>query len=81
MKYKIITNVECVKASVKYLSLESRLFETSDNSNQKPFHFTSQSTQFLERSFIFAKVRRFVCATYPLNEMGIILGPRSGLKL
>ena len=34
MKYKIITDVECVKASVKYLLLESRLFETSDNSNQ-----------------------------------------------
>ena len=27
MKYKIITNVESVKASVKYLLLESRLFE------------------------------------------------------
>ena len=57
MKYKIITNVEYVKASVKYLSLESRLFETSYNSNQKPFHFT-YSTQFLEISFIFTKVRK-----------------------
>ena len=36
VKYKIITNAECVKASVKYRMLESRLFETSDNSNQKP---------------------------------------------
>ena len=34
MKYKIITNVQYVKASVKYLLLESRLFEASDNSNQ-----------------------------------------------
>ena len=33
MKYEIITNVECVKAPVKYLLLESRLFETCDNSN------------------------------------------------
>ena len=47
MKYKIIANFECVKASVKYLLLESRLFEASDSSNQKPFHFT-KSTQFLE---------------------------------
>ena len=39
VKYKIITNVECVKAFVKYPLLESWLFETSDNSNQKPFHF------------------------------------------
>ena len=40
---------------MKYLLLESRLFEATDNSNQKPFHFT-YSTQFLEISTSFILV-------------------------